>query len=145
MFANKDEILPKIKASLRARNLQQIFMSMSTNFNSNVERQFIEFDEVDKRAYIEGNYNIGTKKAIDSLTPELKELYFNKIERSPDRSRSYVRSLIVSGVPLEQVERRFIDSIKRDKITLDQFISEMIAGYPDFENNSEISMSCTKC
>ena len=138
MFPNKDEILPKIKASLRARNLKQIFMTMSNGFNSNVERQFMEFDDDDKRAYIEGDYTIGTKKAIDSLTPELKEMYFNKIASNPDRCRTFVKSQIISGIPLEQIEKRFIEGIKRNKSTLDQFISDMIQIYPDFENNSEI-------
>jgi len=138
MFPNLDEIVPKIKASLRARNLKQMFASMASDFNQNIERQFIEFDDEDKEAYVTGGYTIGTKKAIDSLSPELKERYFQMILNSSDKSLQYIKTQLRSGVAFKDIDQRFIDSVKRDKYLLDQFISTLIQDSPDFEENPDI-------
>jgi hypothetical protein len=138
MFPNLDEIVPKIKASLRARNLKQMFASMASDFNQNIERQFIEFDDEDKEAYVMGGYTIGTKRAIDSLSPELKERYFQTILNSSDKSLQYIKTQLRSGVALKDIDQRFIASVKRDKYLLDDFISTLIQDSSDFEENPDI-------
>jgi hypothetical protein len=124
MFPHAEAIIKKLKTSFKARTNGAMFRKISSNFAEH-ENEFLAFDDEDRDGYIAGGFEIGTPRAYESLTPQQKERYLDKVSEDPMRSSKYVLSLIRNGTPIENVDDKFVTSISRNPNVLKSFLGEL--------------------
>jgi hypothetical protein len=135
MFGEKKEEIESIlKKNIKARGNADLFRKIAANFRAN-EETFLNLDEEDKEAYIRSNYDVSTKRAYDSLSPQLKELYEDMIAASPQRSYTNLENLLKDGVPMDRLPAKYISGVSRNPDYAKRFLRIALGGENvDWEN-----------
>jgi hypothetical protein len=137
-YPNKKEILHKAAASKKLRENVQLFRRINSDFPQ-YENEFLGMEDENKEAYILANYENLTLRAIESLTPQLKETYIDRTINYPDRASKYAMLLLSNGRnTLNDIDPKILESIATNSGVLDTFIHQLLSRGIEVDDNEEI-------